>query len=83
MMGYLQLTIMRQYLSKNYNINITLDELLEELQFATCVAIEPKNGIFLTYAGRQLKWIKQLIINLDLPIIVDSNLQAISPIDKS
>jgi len=77
MMGYLQLTIMRHYLSKNYNINITLDELLEELQFATCVAIEPKNGKFLTYAGRQLKWIKQLISDLDLPIIINTSLHQI------
>ena len=77
MMGYLQLTILRYYLLQKYNVSVTIDKLLEELQFATCVAIEPKEGKFLTYAGRQLKWIKQLIIDLDLPIIVESNLQSI------
>jgi len=83
MLGYLQLTVLRYYLSKNYNIELTLDELLEELIFATCVAIEPKKGIFMTYVGKQVEWIKKLIIDLNLPIISESCLQFVESPKRS
>ena len=45
MIGYLQLTALRVYLKQHYQLSLTLDQLLEDLRFATCISLELKEGI--------------------------------------
>lgn len=68
LMGYLQLTTLRYYLQTNYQVNLTLESLLEELSFATATMIEPRPGIKLTYAGKQISWLLPLLQELELPL---------------
>lgn len=68
LMGYLQLTTLRYYLKTHYQVNLTLESLLEELSFATATVIEPRPGIKLTYAGKQLSWLLPLLQELELPL---------------
>jgi len=70
MAGFLQLAAFRLYLKQNHQITLTLEQVLEDLNFATVMVIEPKPGIFSTYAGRQVKWIQRLLLDWKLPIIV-------------
>ena len=69
MMGYLHLTALRLYLKQKYQIYLTLDKLIEELRFTSCLALEPKKDIIMTYSGKQVLWIKTLINDWNLPLI--------------
>ena len=69
MMGYLHLTALRFYLKQQYQIHLTLDQLIEDLRFATCLALEPKMDIIMTYASKQVSWINTLIKDWNLPFI--------------
>lgn len=82
MLGYLQLTILRIYLLKTYNIRLTIDEIIEELIYSACTAIEPKKDIFMTYMGKQVGWIKKLIVDLDMPLITETFEQSIEVKNK-
>lgn len=68
MMGYLQLTVLRYYLKTHHQMDLTLELLLEELSFATAIVVEPKTGIKLTYAGKQVSWLSSLLQDLELPL---------------
>ena len=67
MLGYLQLTTLRVYLKQNYQLSLTLDQLLEDLRFAMCTSLELKDDVFMNYSGKQVQWISQLINDWDLP----------------
>jgi transposase len=69
MMGYLHLTALRLYLKQQYQIHFTLDQLIEDLRFTVCLALEPKNDIIMTFAGKQVSWINTLIKDWNLPFI--------------
>ena len=43
---------------------------MEDLSFSTVTTLEPKGGLVLTYAGRQVAWINRLLQDWDLPIIL-------------
>jgi hypothetical protein len=68
-MGYLHLTALRLYLKQQYQIHFTLDQLIEDLRFTACLALEPKNDIIMTFAGKQVSWINTLIKDWNLPFI--------------
>lgn len=69
MMGYLHLTALRLYLKHKYQIYLTLDKLIEELRFTSCLALEPKKDIIMAYSGKQVPWIKTLIKDWNLPLM--------------
>ena len=73
MMGYLHLTALRLYLKQQYQIHLTLDQLIEDLRFATCLALEPKTDIIMTYTGKQVSWINTLINDWNLPFLKKDN----------
>jgi transposase len=79
LLGYLQLTILRYYLKQTYQITLTLDQLLEDLRFATSIALEPKKDIFMTYSGRQVPWLRQLIDDWNMPF---KRIEPDFPLDK-
>lgn len=76
--GFLQLAALRLYLKQNHQITLTLEQILEDLSFSAVIAIEPKPGMFSTYAGSQVKWIRRLLLDWNLPIIVQETPSSIT-----
>lgn len=83
LLGYLQLTILRLYVSKTYKIDLTMDKIIEDLLYSACTAIEPKKDIFMTYMGKQVDWIKRLIIDLNMPLITETIERSVTSKKKS
>ena len=70
LVGFLQITAFRVYLNQTQGLRLSLEQVMEDLSFATVTTLEPKAGIFSTYAGRQVKWMNRLLQAWDLPIIL-------------
>lgn len=68
MLGFLEITALRIFLQETQGLRLSLEQVMEDLSFATVTTLEPKAGLFLTYAGRQVEWINRLLQDWDLPI---------------
>lgn len=68
MMGYLQLTALRIYLRQKWNVDLTLEMIIEEMSCAAVTTIEPREGVKITYLGKQEHWIETLCRDLEIPV---------------